>query len=164
MGIAWVFIAMLAATSIILMKENRDLKVQVDSVKNSLHFSQIQWDFVQLEGAIAYQIKNRWEQPSHVREKVGDVLQDIMVILEVNSRVRFLSEEEKGYLDSLYWRLGKYPKDNMVKPINGLSQEETDKFIQLQKALRDVEWGIGFSNSGHWDSFIEKLIKLLPQI
>lgn len=52
----------------------------------------------------------------------------------------------------------------MVEPINELSQEETDKFIQLQKALRDVEWGIGFSNSGHWDSFMDKLVKLLPQI
>jgi hypothetical protein len=52
----------------------------------------------------------------------------------------------------------------MVEPLNELSQTEIDKLIQLRKALHDVEWGVGFSNSGHWDSFIEKLIKLLPQI
>jgi hypothetical protein len=34
-------------------------------------------------------------QPSHVSEKVGDVLQDIMVILEVNSGIGVLSEQEK---------------------------------------------------------------------
>jgi hypothetical protein len=158
------FISILTIISILVVNENYKLRERVDSVKHTLTLSQIQWDLVQLEGAIANQIETQWMQPSHVSEKVGDVLQDIMVILEVNSGISVLSEQEKDYLNSLYHSLSDYPNDNMVEPLNDLSQTEIDKLIQLRKALRDVEWGVGFSNSGHWDSFIEKLIKLLPQI
>jgi Mg/Co/Ni transporter MgtE len=87
-----------------------------------------------------------------------------MVILKVTQRMNVLTEQEKVHLKSFYRKLSDYPDDNMVEPLNELSQDEIDKLVQLRQALRDVEWGIGFSNSGHWDSFMDKLIKLLPQI
>ena len=157
-------IGVLAITSIMLVNENNKLERRLESVKHLLPFSQIQWDLVQLEGAIAYQIENQWSQPSHVREKLGDVIQDIMVILEVTQGMNVLSKQEKDSLDIFYRKLSDYPADNMVKPTNELSQDEIDKLKQLRQALRDVEWGVGFSNTQHWDSFMDKLMKLLPNI
>ncbi|MDQ0913882.1 hypothetical protein [Paenibacillus sp. V4I5] len=162
--IIMLIISILTFVSILVVNENYKLKERADSVKHSITLSQIQWDLVQLEGAIAYQIEIHWILPSHVSEKVGDVLQDIMVIREVNSGISVLSKKDEEYLDSLYHRLSDYSHDNMVEPLNELSQNEIEKLIKLRRALRDVGWGVGYSNSGHWDSFIEKLIKLLPQI
>lgn len=157
-------IGILATTSILLAFENHNQKERLITVKHELPLSQIQWDLVQLEGAIAYQMENQWKQPSHVREKVGDVLQDIIVILQVDNGIRVLTEQEKVHLDRFHMKLSDYPKDNMVEPSNELSQTEIDQLIQLRKALRDVEWGVGFSNSGLWDSFMGKLTKLIPRL
>lgn len=159
-----ILLAVLVVSLILAVNQNYKLKERVTSVKHELTLSQIQWDLDQLEGAIAYQIGSKWTQPSHVREKLGDVLQDIMVIRDLNSGAGFITNAESVLLNSLYDQLSNYPHDNMVEPINELSAEEIDKLLQLRGALRDVEWGIGFSNSGHWDSFIEKLEKLLPQL
>lgn len=157
-------IVLMVIISVILMSENIKLRGKVDLIKHNLTFDQIQWSLVQLEGAISYQIDNEWSLPSHVREKVGDVLQDIMVIQRLNSAAGILSKQEENDLNSFYRKLSHYPHDNMVEPSSELSESEKEKLVQIRNALREVEWGIGYSNSAQWDSFLEKLQKLLPKI
>jgi hypothetical protein len=55
--IMMLLISILTVISILVVNENYKLRERVDSVKHTLTLSQIQWDFVQLEGAIANQIE-----------------------------------------------------------------------------------------------------------
>lgn len=159
-------IVLAVATVVIInqMNENNRLREKLDSVKHVLPFSQIQYDLVQLEGAIAYQMQAQWKEPAHVREKVGDVMQDIMVLMEVNAAIDMMSQQEKQDIQYFYNRILDYPRDNLVEPSNEISAAEQKELIHLREALKDAGWGIGLGNQAHWDSFIEKLRVLLPQL
>lgn len=159
-----VVLGLMIIITALLINENIKLKGKVDSIKHMLTFDQIQWNLIQLEAAISYQIETEWTLPSHAREKVGDVLQDILVIQRLNNAAGFLSKQEENELNSFYRKLSDYPHDNMVEPSSELSEFEIERLIQLRNALREVEWGVGYSNLAHWDSFLEKLQKLLPKI
>lgn len=92
-------IVLAVATVVIInqMNENNRLREKLDSVKHVLPFSQIQYDLVQLEGAIAYQMQAQWKEPAHVREKVGDVMQDIMVLISECSNRYDVPAREAGH-------------------------------------------------------------------
>jgi hypothetical protein len=122
----------------------------------------IQSDLVQLESSIAFQMDQNWKNENNVIEKIEDVREEIGSLMTIGKDIGGLTSEHETDLWKLYNYLSKYP-DYSGYPNTVLSSDEKLMLEKLEKDLRDVGWGMNIGYSGGWESFSEKLNKLLNQ-
>lgn len=123
----------------------------------------IQGNMGQLERAIQHQQEMGWPNPSHVAEKLDDVLQGIKINLESRKALGKLSNEEERLLWQLYERLSKFPNSSLGYGMN-VSEEEKLVLVRLAEQLRSAGWSSGVSFSSSMEQLIERTEILLQSL
>ncbi|WP_454190125.1 hypothetical protein [Paenibacillus sp. Marseille-Q7038] len=128
----------------------------------SSHTFQIQVDLVELESAINYQMEQNWQDDNVVLEKLEDVKEELDSLMKIGQSLGRLTKEQEAELSIFYNYVSKYP-DYTGVPNTVLSSEDRRKLAALASNLPKAGWGMNIGYSGDWDSFSEKLTKLLKQ-
>lgn len=128
----------------------------------SSHTFQVQTDLVELESAIRYQMDQNWQDDNVVLEKMEDIKEELNSFMKLGQTLGRLTKEQERELSILYNYVSKYP-DYTGVPNTVLSSTDRKKLEVLASNLPKAGWGMNISYSGDWDSFSEKLNKLLKQ-
>lgn len=128
----------------------------------SSHTFQVQTDLVELESAIRYQMDQNWQDDNVVLEKMEDIKEELNSFMKLGQTLGRLTKEQERELSILYNYVSKYP-DYTGVPNTVLSSADRKKLEVLASNLPKAGWGMNISYSGDWDSFSEKLNKLLKQ-
>ena len=128
----------------------------------SSHTFQVQTDLVELESAIRYQMDQNWQDDNVVLEKMEDIKEELNSFMKLGQTLGRLTKEQERELSILYNYVSKYP-DYTGVPNTVLSSADRKKLEILANNLPKAGWGMNISYSGDWDSFSEKLNKLLKQ-
>ena len=128
----------------------------------SSHTFQVQTDLVELESAIRYQMDQNWQDDNVVLEKMEDIKEELNSFMKIGQTLGRLTKEQERELSILYNYVSKYP-DYTGVPNTVLSSTDRKKLEVLASNLPKAGWGMNISYSGDWDSFSEKLNKLLKQ-
>ncbi|MBD7966734.1 hypothetical protein [Paenibacillus gallinarum] len=139
---------------ILITKNNR-----IDDAISS-HTFQVQTDLVELESAINYQMDQSWQDDNVVLEKMEDIKEELNSFMKIGQTLGRLTKEQERELSILYNYLSTYP-DYTGVPNTVLSSADRKKLEVLASNLPKAGWGMNISYSGDWDSFSEKLNKLL---
>ncbi|WP_160032137.1 hypothetical protein [Paenibacillus sp. An7] len=138
------------------MKNNR-----IDDAISS-HTFQVQTDLVELESAIHYQMDHIWQDDNVVLEKMEDIKEELNSFMKLGQSLERLTKEQEKELTILYNYVSEYP-DYTGVPNTVLSSADRKKLEILASNLPKAGWGMNIGYSGDWDSFSEKLNKLLKQ-
>ncbi|WIV20331.1 hypothetical protein QPK24_06455 [Paenibacillus polygoni] len=128
----------------------------------SSHTFQVQTDLVELESTIHYQMEQGWNDDNVVLEKMEDIREELNSFTKLGQSLGRLTKEQERELSILYNYVSKYP-DYTGVPNTILSSADRKKIEVLASNLPKAGWGMNISFSGDWDSFSEKLNKLLKQ-
>lgn len=134
---------------------------KLDTAYYSLKFRNIEFNLVELEGAIQFQKNNNWTNPFAVTEKVQDIIEGINITLIVSKDMGNLTKENEDALIRLLNIISKYDKygdfPDGIKMFN--TQDEND-FIKLGNDLRKVSWGMNLSFGKNDNEFKEAVNNL----
>src|SRR5690606_27582639 len=97
------------AMGVLLFTQNR----QEDNALAPLSLWLIQGKIGQLERAIDHQQSVGWANPSHVAEKIDDVVQGISVTIEARKSLKKLSKNDEDLLWLLHERLSRLPHSSL---------------------------------------------------
>ncbi|WP_058302155.1 hypothetical protein [Gorillibacterium timonense] len=121
---------------------------------------EVQNNLVQLESALDYQMKNKWEDENHVVEKIEDVRESIHNLMVTGKDLGVISKNQEDDLWNLYWYFTNYPTYTGF-PDQKVTDKEVNELIDLRDHLRSAGWGANISYSSDWESFSEKIGTLL---
>ncbi|WP_308639660.1 hypothetical protein [Paenibacillus silvisoli] len=123
-------------------------------------FNGIQSNLVQLEGAITYQHDHGWSNPSHVTEKLSDVMEGIGLAFEIGKRSGALNKDKENLLWDLHRYLIGFKADSGYPNVT-LSDDEREDYVELGENLRLSGWGMNLGYGSGWLDFEQKTRKLL---
>lgn len=149
----------LVIVALIFFKYQRE---RLNEVKSEMGSRMIIGNIIQLEGAIWFQKENDWNEPSHVIEKVEDVIEGIYMTRSVAERKNTLSDEEDEILLGLIRFFERYPSYSGF-PNHEINEKETVAFENLRELFREVGWGMNLGYSSSWDELKEKSTRLISQ-
>lgn len=136
--------------------------IQAHTVMSEVGFRNITYNIIQLEGAIAFQMDNNWDEPSNVIEKVEDVVEGIFLTQKVGNDLRRLSTKDEEILVRLKHYFEMLPEYSGF-PNHEISEYEIRSFEELRRNLRDIGWGYNISYSNSWNELIEKANHLMSK-
>lgn len=142
-------------TNIILITYINMRNNQIDDTLSSLTFN-IQSDLVQLEGAIDYQVTNKWKDGNFVIEKIEDVMEGINYIMRTGKDSGSITKQQEQELWSLHRFLSHYPGYTGF-PNTLLNSNQRRELEELGNKLKTAGWGMNIGYSGGWESFSESL-------
>jgi hypothetical protein len=129
--------------------------IKINFVKEQVLVTEVQNNFVELEGLIAHQIDNNWSEPNLVTTELGDVLNGIWLGMTTGKQLGTLSKSDKEILEHLYSKLNQYPNDKLYSFVD-LTEEDKQNFEDLRKTLREVGLGLNITKSANMDSFMSQ--------
>lgn len=119
---------------------------RLDNVYSSLKFRNIEFNLVELEGAIQFQKDNNWTNSFAVTEKVQDVIEGINITLIVSKDMGNLTKENEDTLILLLRIISKYDKyGDFPDGIKIFTTQDKEDFSKLGDELRKVSWGMNLT-------------------
>ena len=140
------FLMVIIIGAIVFLVTSKIYNNNLETAYYSLKFRNIEFNLVDLEGAIKFQEDNNWTNSYDVTEKVDDVIEGINITLIVSKDMGNLTKENENTLNLLrdiiseYDKYGDYPDSS-----ESVSTQDKDAFNKLADDLNKVNWGIGFN-------------------
>ncbi|MEH7249294.1 hypothetical protein V7114_21260 [Neobacillus niacini] len=129
--------------------------IKMNFVKEQVLVTEVQNNFVELEGLIANQSDNNWSEPNLVTTELGDVLNGFWLGLTTGKHLGTISKSDKKIPEDLYAKLNQYPNDELYS-FADLTEEDKKNFEDLRKTLHEVGLGLNISISANMDSFLNQ--------
>lgn len=98
-----------------------------------------------------------------VTTELGDVLNGIWLGITTGGQLGNLSKNDKETLNNLYYKLNQFPNDEIYK-FADLTEEDKERFEELQEILREVGLGLSIQVSGNMKYFINQAEELEGKI
>ncbi|WP_342559712.1 hypothetical protein NSQ95_12275 [Psychrobacillus sp. FSL W7-1457] len=136
--------------------------VTMNFVNEQVLLTEVQYNLVELDGLIGYQIDESWSEPNMVTIELSEVLNGLWLSITTGEQLGTLSKSDKEILQKLYSRLSQYPKHELYH-FGDLTDEDKKNFEDLREALREVGIGLNIAMSD-MDSFMIKAEKLVGKI
>lgn len=137
--------------------------IKMNFVKEQVLVTEVQNNFVELEGLITNQMDDNWSEPNLVTTKLGDVLNGIWLGMTTGKQLGTLSKSDKEILEHLYSKLNQYPNDKLYSFVD-LTEEDKQNFEDLRKTLSEVGLGLNITKSANMDSFMSQAEALNEKI
>ena len=137
--------------------------VTMNFVNEQVLLTEVQYNLVELDGLIGYQIDESWSEPNMVTIELSEVLNGLSLGITTGEQLGTLSKSDKEILQKLYSRLSQFPKHELYR-FGDLTEEDKKNFEDLREALREVGLGLNITISVSMDSFIIKAEELVDKI
>ena len=155
------FLMVIIIGAIVFLVTSKIYNNNLETAYYSLKFRNIEFNLVELEGAIEFQEDNNWTNSFAVTEKVQDVIEGINITLIVSKEMGYLTEENEDVLNRLLKIISKYDKygdfPNESKMFN---MEDKNAFSKLGNDLKKVSWGMDSSFGKNDNEFKEAINNL----
>ncbi|MFC3801151.1 hypothetical protein [Cohnella sp. GCM10012308] len=118
--------------------------------------SGLQGDLVQLENAIELQNNANWKEPDKVIEKIEDVNESIIYLLQTGKDTGLINktqEEDLRRLSIYFLRYPAYPNSSSTE----LKSDIIKRLMTLGADLKAAGWEMNSGYGGDWDSFSRKV-------
>jgi hypothetical protein len=137
--------------------------IKMNFIKEQVLVTEVQNNFVELEGLITNQMDDNWSEPNLVTTELGDVLNGIWLGMTTGKQLGTLSKSDKEILEHLYSKLNQYPNDKLYSFVD-LTEEDKQNFEDLRKTLSEVGLGLNITKSANMDSFMSQVEALNEKI
>lgn len=131
----------------------------LEDVYSGMSFN-LQYELIQLEGTIGYQIENDWTEADTVIEKIEDINEEINTLMDTGKEMALISKEQEEDLWNLSRYFSQFPTYSGY-PNTELTNSEMNELVELRNNLRSVGWGMHIGYSGDWGSFSTKINELI---
>ncbi|WP_175615617.1 hypothetical protein [Piscibacillus halophilus] len=115
---------------------------------------------IKLEGAIAEQEDDNWENPDLVASQLQVAKQGLWSSFNTAKNLHKVSNKEEKLLNKLYILL----EHGFPSELNEVTSEERESLEDLRLALRDAGFGMSIQIGGDKETFIQNAEKLLKNL